>query len=324
MKRLLFIWGLASFCLATTQAQDLIVLVPNDSINCKITSIKKERIYFTYKTETRSVSVGVPVNQIVTYKKNFYPKSAITSGTLFQAQRRTDSSANATANAGQSGMASSNAVVLEELNMATDFSRMRFAANVGISQRIGNIATDVSSAAESNMTGMKSGFGYDVGLTYFLNQHLGLGAKYSGRISGSDDLIVDATVLNKGYVPTGSQMHFLGPTVSWRWYPNSAKREYWITNLTVGYVSYKEKRSFYEENTQIGERYAGNIIGLKGKTAGIGWDIGYDFGRFGLQGSVFWASLSKYNRWHNAWLTQKTPKQDLFNIALSVGYRFDK
>ena len=50
--------------------QDLIVTVSNDSLNCKITEVKTDAIFFSYDTGGNVVSL--PMNQVALYKYDFY------------------------------------------------------------------------------------------------------------------------------------------------------------------------------------------------------------------------------------------------------------
>ena len=68
-KRLLLII-LCLFSGYATYGQDLIVTVPGDSLNCKITEVKNEAIYFRYDVSGSVVSL--PMNQVATYKFDFY------------------------------------------------------------------------------------------------------------------------------------------------------------------------------------------------------------------------------------------------------------
>ena len=58
------------FCSCIVYGQDLIVTVSGDSLNCKITELKTETIYFRYDASGNIVSL--PMNQVATYKYDFY------------------------------------------------------------------------------------------------------------------------------------------------------------------------------------------------------------------------------------------------------------
>jgi hypothetical protein len=53
-------------------SQDLIVTSEGDSLNCKITKIKEDIIYFTFKHQDEIRSTLVPANQVRSYQYNYY------------------------------------------------------------------------------------------------------------------------------------------------------------------------------------------------------------------------------------------------------------
>ena len=63
--------------LKTVDAQDLIVTGKGDSLNCKITKIKSDYIYFTFKYENEIRNTLLPVGQIKFYKKDFFAKAEV-------------------------------------------------------------------------------------------------------------------------------------------------------------------------------------------------------------------------------------------------------
>jgi len=68
MKYLILLFSL--FCSCITFGQDLIVTISGDSLNCKITEVKTDAIYFRYDVGGNIVSL--PINQVETYKYDFY------------------------------------------------------------------------------------------------------------------------------------------------------------------------------------------------------------------------------------------------------------
>ena len=58
------------FCSCVAYGQDLIVTVSGDSLNCKITEVKTDAIFFRYDVGGNIVSL--PMNQVASYKYDFY------------------------------------------------------------------------------------------------------------------------------------------------------------------------------------------------------------------------------------------------------------
>src|SRR5438552_2699930 len=61
----------------TVHSQDLIVTDKGDSINCKISQIKKDFIHFTFKYENEIRNTLLPVEQIKFYQKDFYSTAEV-------------------------------------------------------------------------------------------------------------------------------------------------------------------------------------------------------------------------------------------------------
>jgi hypothetical protein len=68
MKRFILLFFL--FCSCIAYGQDLIVTVSGDSLNCKITEVKTDAIFFRYDAGGNIVSL--PMNQVKWYKYDFY------------------------------------------------------------------------------------------------------------------------------------------------------------------------------------------------------------------------------------------------------------
>jgi len=69
MKRLFFLFFFI-FCSCFAYGQDLIVTVSGDSLNCKITEVQTESIFFRYDAGGNVVSL--PMNQVASYRYDFY------------------------------------------------------------------------------------------------------------------------------------------------------------------------------------------------------------------------------------------------------------
>src|SRR6056297_700770 len=62
----------------TGSAQDLVVTALNDSLNCKITKMERNHIYFTFLFEGKVKGTRLPKDRIVYYEKDFFPTSELT------------------------------------------------------------------------------------------------------------------------------------------------------------------------------------------------------------------------------------------------------
>jgi hypothetical protein len=72
---------LAVLALFTTSlhAQDLIVTNEGDSLNCKITKIKSENVFFTFKYKDEIRNTLLPINQVKYHQYNYFQQSEVPS-----------------------------------------------------------------------------------------------------------------------------------------------------------------------------------------------------------------------------------------------------
>lgn len=275
---------------ANLHSQDLIVTSEGDSLNCKITNIKTENIYFTFKHKNEIRSTLLPVNQVKYYQYNFFQTTEVPA----------------------------DKVTVNEI-----YPHFRAAFNGGLSNRTAKLADNIPSEFEQYMKNLKSGYNYNLDLSYFFAEQLGIGFKYNVFLSKNE--------IENIYVkqPDGSTLHgkmsdditinFIGPFFSTRLL-NSKKNNSLICNIGLGYTGYTDNAVVIYD------------LLIKGNTLGICLDIGYDVGisdnvAIGFQISLLNGTLTQYE------LSQGTYKEtvkledeyeSLARIDLSIGLRFSK
>src|SRR5690554_4359740 len=76
MKHILLI-ALLIFAAESLYAQDLIVTTDGDSINCKITKVRADNIYFTFKHKDEIRSTLLPMTGVNTHQVDYYQTSEV-------------------------------------------------------------------------------------------------------------------------------------------------------------------------------------------------------------------------------------------------------
>ena len=290
MKKLLVIFFLV-FTTNTIFSQDLIVTNEGDSINCKITKVKIDNVYFTFKYKNEFRSTLLPVVKIKTHKFNYYAISEVPKSKIVGVDK---------------------------------YNHFRLAISGGYGYRIGAISDDTPSDFKEYTKELKKGYNYSGDLTYFFTKYMGFGLKYNffNATNSMDNIYVESMDGNRRYGKMSDDISitFIGPTFTTR-IIKANKNDALIMNVGVGYMG-------YENNMVLIDKYkiSGSSVGL---TFDIGYDIELSSNlALGFQLSIITGNLFQYEL--DDGLTKKTIKleegkyESLNRIDLSVGLRFGK
>ncbi len=270
-------------------AQDLIVTNDGDSINCKITKIKPDNIYFTFKHKDEIRNTLLPKKSVKNYQFEYYQTSEVPN-VKFQ------------------GYGS--------------HQHFRIALNAGYSYLTAKVAETVPSDFKSYIKGLKSGYHFGGDLAYYFNEPLGVGIKYYIFKSSNsmDNIFVDDIDDRRyGIMSDDLTISFIGPTFSTR-FLNDNKNNALLMNFSLGYMGYSNDKVIVDKY-----KMTGSTLGL---SLDIGYDIGLSENlALGFQVSVLTGVLTKYD-WSDGTTTQtiKLEKDEYENlrIDLSIGLRFNK
>lgn len=271
-------------------AQDLIVTNDGDSINCKITNVKPDNIYFTFKHKDEIRNTLLPKKSVKNYQFEYYQTSEVPK-------------------VKSQGYGS--------------YQHFRIALNAGYSYLTAKVAESVPSDFKSYIKGLKSGYHFGGDLAYYFNEPLGVGIKYyifksSNRM---DNIFVDDLDDRRyGIMSDDLTISFIGPTFSTRLL-NENKNNALLMNLSLGYMGYSNDKVIVDKY-----KMTGSTLGL---SLDIGYDIGLSENlALGFQVSLLTGVLSKYD-WNDGTTTQtikleKDEYENLNRIDLSIGLRFNK
>ncbi|MGV9011944.1 MAG: outer membrane beta-barrel protein [Flavobacteriales bacterium] len=240
--------------------QDLIVTAKGDSLNCKITKIKADFTYFTFKYEGEVRNTLLATDQIKYLKKDFYELADV----LPEQVSKYDG----------------------------DYDKFRIAASGGWSHRTARISDEIPTAFQDYIKKLKSGYHLGGDATYFASELVGVGLKYS-RYRAKSQLsyfyVVD-TITGRtapGNLSEDITIQYFAPAVYLRFNSKNKKSQI-ITDLSMGYMSYKD------EVNDLGK------LTVRGSTVGLSWGIGADFSidpdlSLGFSFTYLIGALSRYD-----------------------------
>lgn len=210
-KLIIFIFFILIGLSTSLEAQDLIVTREGDSLNCKITKVEPDYIYFRIAKDGGVLNTLLPMPQLSFYKYQFYPTSEIP--------------------------------VDARIDGPKDFPRFRLAINGGWSYRLAKVAGNNSPDVEEYIKQLKSGYSYGGDVTYHWSKNSGIGAKYD--VFRSKNELEDGP----GQVVVASDdisLTFIGPYYSSR-FLTANKKNSLLMNVGLGYVGYKDKAYFISD-----------------------------------------------------------------------------
>ena len=291
MKRLNIILLLITIIVSVdVMAQDLIITNSGDTLNCKITKIKSDFIYFTFNHKGEIRNTLLAQNQIKTYQQNFYSTSE---------------------------------VPLNIVKQNGIYPRWRISINGGYTSRIGRLPKDLDPIIVEHIRGLNSGINLCGDINYFVTEQIGFGIKYSefnsSQITPNITVTYPDNTMENGTLSDMLKINFLGPVFSTRLY-NSTKKNSLFMAVGIGYMGYKEISEFTKTIT-----ITGNTLGI---CYDFGYDIGITKEMaLGLQLSLYSGTLKKYKL--NNGLNSETVILDYENYesmahaSFTIGLRFN-
>jgi len=285
-----FIVACLSIFTIPLQAQDLIVTQEGDSLNCKITKVKTDYIYFTFKHNEEIKNSLLPMGKVVYYQTDYYSVAEVPSDKI-----------------------------------PKTFPRFRAAIGGGWNYIIVPVSENVPADFKHYAKQLKSGFQYDVNLSYYFSKQTGIGLKYNAAHSSNeiDNVFVEYPDGHIGYgkMSDNIRVNFIGPFFSSRLF--TAKTDNCLLmDAGLGYVGYRNKCVLVSQN-----------LTLTGFTIGLYANIGYDIAvsqnwAIGFQFSLITGVLSQIkitdgiNTETKA--LEKNEYEGLSRITLSIGLRYNK
>lgn len=272
-------------------SQDLIVTNDGDSINCKITSVKADNIYFTFKHKDEIRNTLLPLTGVKTHRFDYFPNAVVPKNT---------------------GGAYSNNL------------HFRIALNGGYSYQTAKISKSVPDDFKDYVSSLKSGFNIGGDFAYFLSEPVGLGLKYYlFKTSNSlDNIYREDNFGNKTYGRMSDDLtvSFVGPMLTYRFLTKN-KKDQFIFNFSTGYMGYTNHKVIIDAFKMTGYTL--------GAAYDIGYDIELSKNLFlGFQVSYLSGFLARYSisdgKTTETVVLGKNEYEGLSRIDFSIGLRFQK
>ena len=278
-------------CTTALAGQDLIVTIQGDSLDCKVTRIRRNIFYFTFRDQGNVLSTFLPGDQIQYYQTDFYPPP--------------DS-------------------IVKDKGYKTDF---RIAVNLGWNYRLANPPDGLPLRTQQHISYMKSGFHVGLDFTQYTSEHIGQGIKTSFIKPGNSDVYIrhdttrvigaDSLFIVDGRSDGNASLLFIGPMLSYRL--TGKQGNALVVNFGAGYLGYRNEVE-YDQSYKV-----------LGRTWGFFTDVSYDLELtenlyLGIQVSLMGAKM-KNPRLDNGlksetiWL-EKSHYDGLSRVDLSVGIRY--
>lgn len=290
MKKL-FILALLILATNSIYSQDLIVTTDGDSINCKITKVKTDNIYFTFKHKDEIRSTLLPINKIKIHQFDYFQTSEMPK---------------------------------DKVVGYANYQHFRIAINGGYSYQTAKVAESVPSDFKNYIKELKSGYHFGGDLTYYFSEPLGFGFKYYLFKSSNslDNIYLEDIDGNRTYGKMSDDLtiSFIGPTFSTRLL-NHDKSNAFLMNLSLGYMGYSNDKVIIDNY-----KMTGSTMGL---SFDIGYEIGLSENlSLGFQVSFLTGTLFEYD-WNDGTKTEtikleKGEYESLNRIDFSIGLRFSK
>lgn len=289
MRRLTIVLILLVIGYSSIYSQDLLITKSGDTLNCNITKVKSEYIYFTFKHDDEVRNTLLPLKDVITYQHNYYGYSEVPEDKT-----------------------------LDKKN----FKRWRLAGQAGFSYRTGKLADNIPAGFEDYIRELKSGYHYGLDFTFFITEPIGIGLKYT--CSKSANSMNNVTLedpwgeTNSGTLNELITMSFYGPSFTTRLI-SANKTNAFLLSLSIGYLDYNDSFSIVNDYT-----YNGNTVGLVWDMA---YDIGIsDRTSLGIMLSLTTGSLSELELSNGInVITEKREAENYENLSridLSLGLRF--
>ena len=279
------------FAANSIYSQDLIVTNDGDSINCKITKVKPDNIYFTFKHKDEIRSTLLQISNVKYHQIDFYQTSEVPKEKIVNYQ---------------------------------NYRHYRIAISGGYSYHTARIAENIPNDLKNYAKELKSGYHFGGDISYYFTEPLSFGFKYFLFKSSNslDNIYLEDTdgFRRYGRMSDDLTISYIGPTFSTRLL-NHNKRNALLMSISLGYMRYSNDKIIIDRYKIIG-----NTMGF---AVDVGYDIGLsDNLALGFQISLISGSLFNYDLSDGTTTKTVDLKKDeyenLNRIDFSVGLRFNK
>jgi len=275
-------------------AQDLIVTTGNDSINCKVTKVDQDNVYYSKDGIGTTLELIKIKACLYNYYKQKPPVIAATPALMDDVKQQKD--------------------IQQEGN---SYKRFRFALNGGLSYRTYSIGEGLSTDYENYLKKLRLGYQFEGDASYFFSANRGAGLKlslYKASNEQDDIWIINNGFINEGNISDDITIIYAGPSFSSRFNNYGSYNSFFFT-VSVGYLYYtNDLVNITEAN-------------IEGNTIGFNLDFGYDVlikggMSLGIQASFMSGSLSEIDYTDPSGTASYYWNESLTRFDIGIGLRF--
>ncbi|HET7819624.1 MAG TPA: hypothetical protein VFL70_09985 [Bacteroidia bacterium] len=273
-------------------AQDLIIKERGDSLNCKIMQIKRDSIFFAIKNNNNEMLVrALSMRKIQHYKRDFYvPRE-----------------------------------MQKEKKKTKDYPTMRLGVQGGWGRLTRKQDKNIPVVFKKYAEALGAGLNFGSDFTFFASKNVGFGARYSvfGANGTSDrfTFINEYGQISSGTLYTRVAINYIGPSFSVRAISANKKIQF-ITDISLGYLSYKETSLF----SNYFFYYKGGNLGYTGKAEldiAISNSLALGLSASCTLGQLKKVKMSDVSQHQTVYLTKEN-YYDISRVDISVGLKWNK
>lgn len=278
-------------CFITAKAQDLVLTNTGDSINCKITKVEYNNVYFTFKRNNEIKSTLISNSELKEYKYKYYSTSLLPANKIFNNQK---------------------------------YSHWRYGFNIAYGYQTAKSSPNQNPTEKEYYDGLRSGISFGGDVIYFLKESYGIGFKYNRFNTSNSVSNVSLTPKNGGLTVNGNlandiNINFIASCFSIRSIPKNSNNAL-IMNFAIGYIGYKNSEVSTVSNNTATSSSLGTML-----------DFGYDVGlskstALNFQLSYLASTLSYYDVNNgNTIVRENFDKNRLIGLGrldVSIGLKF--
>lgn len=305
MKKSVLLCIIAIFSFISVQSQDLLITTTNDSISCQIENVLNNHIFYSTVEEINYEHYKLHVNFLKDTLKGFYSQNITDTLVLMSLHKNKilkkngetiycniksqdmdhifysetiggkeifkGISLSSVENFGpyrkQNGFFYEEKKIIYSKPIDTAFQKVQLLITSGIASRIGEIPADLSSSDKAYIENLMNGYYFGGNLSFYWNQSVGIGIKYSGfRSNASGTISVLDEDDNTVTLPMSSNlnMNFVGVLINLR-LANLEKKYQLNSGISIGQLTYNETGKIENLSTKASAKTVG--IGIE--TTGI-------------------------------------------------------
>ncbi len=209
IARIIFISIFVTLYSTSILAQDLIVTIQNDSINCRITKYKDSYIYFTYKNGDDYRSTLLSQDQVEKRELGFFKVDLIPK---------------------------------EKIIGYEEYQKFRFGLDFGISYRLAQPSEELPSEFHEYAKDLKRGFYLGGEFSYFFHRKIGFGVKsdWTKSSNSMNNIYIEDEDGNREYGVMRDKISivYVGPHLLFR-HTYDRNDNVFLFGVGMGYMSYK-------------------------------------------------------------------------------------